>query len=90
MLKADALAMRWPKVIISGGHRQAHVSLDRAFLSVHGFLYGWFLVAKRGLWRGARRRPRLEHPAAHLCVGALGFDLVPSALVACLRRRRGD
>ena len=48
-----------------------------------------FLV-ERGLWRTARRRRAWSILAAHLCVGALGFDQVPSALVACLRRRRGD
>ena len=50
-----------------------------------------FRPAERGFCGSTARRGRAwSILAAHLCVGALGFDLVPSALVACLRRRRGD
>ena len=50
------------------------------------------VLVERGLWRTARRRRAWSILAAHLCAGALGFDLEAlesSALVACLRRRRG-
>ena len=58
---------------------------------MHGVLNDYkILVAERGLWRTACRGRAWSLLAAHLCAGALGFDLVPSALVACLRRRRGD
>jgi len=51
------------------------------------------LIVERGLWRTARGRRAWSILAAHLCAGTLGFDLEAlesSALVACLRRRRGD
>ena len=48
-----------------------------------------FLLLNAGCGSTARRGRAWSILAAHLCVGALGFDLVPSALVACLRRRRG-
>ena len=53
-----------------------------------------FRPAERGFCGSTARRGRAwSILAAHLCAGALGFvleALESSALVACLRRRRGD
>ena len=51
-----------------------------------------FLLLHAGFSKRTVRRCALSILAAHLCAGALGFDLEAlesSALVACLRRRRG-
>jgi len=48
------------------------------------------LLLHAGFSKRTVRRCALSILAAHLCAGAVGFDLVPSALVACLRRRSDD